>query len=66
MAMAKAEGWTKNPKWFSMTDQMLGYRASSFFARIYCPAVLMGVAVEGEIEDITQSQNNNRKVVDVL
>lgn len=64
MAMAKAEGWTKNPKWFSMTDQMLGYRASSFFARIYCPAVLMGVAVEGEIEDITQ--NRDRKVVDVL
>ena len=64
MAMAKAEDWTKNPKWFSMTDQMLGYRASSFFARIYCPAVLMGVAVEGEIEDITQ--NRDRKVVDVL
>lgn len=63
MAMAKAEGWTKNSKWFSMTDQMLGYRASSFFARIYCPAVLMGVAVEGEIEDITQNNiNNNRKV----
>lgn len=65
MAMAKAEGWTKNPKWFSMTDQMLGYRASSFFARIYCPAVLMGVAVEGEIEDIS-GQNQNRKVEDVL
>ena len=29
-----------------------------------CPAVLMGVAVEGEIEDITQ--NRDRKVVDVL
>lgn len=66
MAMAKAEDWTKNPKWFSMTDQMLGYRASSFFARIYCPAVLMGIAVEGEIEDIAQNQSKDRKVVDVL
>lgn len=64
MAMAKAEGWTKNPKWFSMTDQMLGYRASSFFARIYCPSVLMGVSVEGEVEDVSASKN--RKVEDVL
>lgn len=69
IAMAKAEGWTKPKKdtiskWITMPELMLAYRASAFFARVYCPAVLMGVAVEGEIEDINQS--TGRKVVDVL
>lgn len=53
LAMAQAEGWLKaNPKWRNMPDLMLAYRAASFFARVHCPAVLMGVAVEGEAEDI--------------
>lgn len=49
--MAKAEGWLSNPKWKNMPEQMLAYRAAAFFARIYCPEVLMGVSVEGEAED---------------
>lgn len=49
--MAKAEGWLSNPKWKNMPEQMLAYRAAAFFARIYCPEVLMGVSVEGEVED---------------
>jgi hypothetical protein len=64
MSMAKAEGWTRNQKWLTLTDLMLGYRASAFFARVYCPSILMGVSVEGEVEDITQTQD--RKAVDVL
>lgn len=64
MGMARAEGWTKNPKWLTLTDLMLGYRASAFFARVYCPSILMGVSVEGEVEDITQTKD--RKAVDVL
>lgn len=64
IAMAIAEGWTKNSKWSNMPELMLVYRASAFFARVYCPSILMGVSVEGEIEDITQ--NRDRKVVDVL
>lgn len=51
MAMAKAEGWLSNPKWKSMPQQMLGYRAYSFFARLYCPNALSGFSTEGEIED---------------
>ena len=51
MAMAKSEGWLSNPKWKSMPEQMLAYRAAAFFARVYCPEVLMGVSAEGEIED---------------
>lgn len=54
--MAKAEGWYgKNPKWSNMPELMLAYRASAFFARVYCPEILMGVHVEGEAEDIEKS-----------
>lgn len=52
MAMVHSEGWDKNSKWKSMPEQMLGYRASSFFARLYCPNELQGFRVEGEAEDI--------------
>lgn len=50
--MAKAEGWTSNKKWINMPELMLAYRAAAFFARVYCPEILMGVAVEGEVEDV--------------
>lgn len=56
MAMAKEEGWTSNRKWHSMPELMLAYRASSFFARVHIPNALMGVYVEGEIEDMTQTK----------
>ena len=52
MRMAKAEGWTSNKKWINMPDLMLAYRAAAFFARVYCPEILMGVAVEGEVDDM--------------
>ena len=54
MDMAKAEGWsTKNgSKWLTMPKQMLAYRAGSFFARTYCPEVLLGVQTIDEIQDV--------------
>lgn len=51
MAMAKAEGWTSNPKWKNMPEQMLGYRAASFFARLHCPEALMGLQTYEEVID---------------
>lgn len=53
MAMAKAEGWTANSKWRNMPEQMLGYRAASFFARLYCPEALMGLQTYEEVIDTT-------------
>lgn len=64
MAMAKAEGWTSNSKWRNMPEQILAYRAASFFARVHCPETLMGVQVEGEVED--SSKPAVREVEDVL
>ena len=64
IAMAKAEGWyskkdkygNETSKWQTMPEQMLAYRAAAFFARVYIPNALMGVYVEGEIEDIAKPE----------
>ncbi len=66
IGMARAEGWTKNSKWQNMPDLMLAYRAAAFFARVYCPQVLMGVSVEGEAEDADSKKKNEKKAVNIL
>ena len=58
ISMAKAEGWTSNSKWKNMTEQMLGYRAASFFARMYCPEALMGLQTAEEVADTQPAQNS--------
>jgi hypothetical protein len=52
MAMAKAEGWTKNPKYTSMPEVMLRKRAVAFLARDHYPGALMGYLTVEEAEDI--------------
>ena len=53
MKMVNAEGWATKTgsKWKTMPDQMLMYRAASFFARIHCPELIMGMHTEDEIVD---------------
>ena len=63
--MAKDEGWLANTKWKNMPEQMLAYRAAAFFARIYIPNALMGVVVEGEVEDI-ETDKTRAGVTDLL
>ena len=64
MDMAKAEGWsTKNgSKWLTMPRQMLAYRAGSFFARMYCPEVLLGIQTIDEIQDTYGVENDKQTV----
>lgn len=52
--MAKEEGWAARnaKKWRNMTDQMLAYRAATFFARLYCPDLMWGVQTVEELEDV--------------
>lgn len=57
MAMAQAEGWTSNSKWRNMPEQMLGYRAASFFARLHCPESLMGLQTYEEVLDAEPRSN---------
>lgn len=62
--LAKKEGWfdKKGSKWQTMPEQMLMYRAASFFARTYCPEVLMGFSTADEVEDITDVQSEKVRI----
>jgi hypothetical protein len=54
MEMAKAEGWSTKDgsKWKTMPEVMIRYRAASFFGRIYCSDLIMGIYAEEEAETI--------------
>lgn len=65
MQMAKAEGWLSNSKWKSMPELMLAYRASAFFARVYCPEALMGVQTYDEVYDASFADENKGKAIDL-
>lgn len=71
VALAKKEGWwsrkdkngKETSKWSTMTEQMLGYRAMAFFARLYTPEALNGVITTEESLDISIS---NEQPQDIL
>lgn len=52
--MAKDEGWYQRngSKWKTMPEIMLRYRAASFFGRLYCPDLVMGLYSREEVIDI--------------
>lgn len=52
--MAIKEGWyTKNgSKWQTMPEQMLRYRAASFWTRAYAPEISMGMYTAEEVQDM--------------
>lgn len=66
LALARAEGWLSNSKWKNMPEQMLGYRAASFFARMYCPEALMGLQTYEEVEDVQPRQNGATELTAAL
>lgn len=51
--MAVKEGWytKEGSKWQTMSEQMLRYRAASFFGRVYAPELLMGLRSAEEEQD---------------
>ena len=53
MEMAKNEGWiAKNgSKWKTMPEVMIRYRAASFFGRLNCPDMIMGIYSQEEVVD---------------
>lgn len=58
IAMAKKEGWygKTGSKWQTMPQQMLMYRAASFFIGTYAPELGMGMYTDDEIIDIGPDQ----------
>lgn len=58
MDLAKAEGWyDKNgSKWKTMPQIMLRYRAASFFGRMNCPDLMMGMYTREEVEEFGKDE----------
>lgn len=54
IAIAKKEGWLSKgaSKWLTMPELMLGYRAYTWFGRIHCPELMMGLQSTEEITDV--------------
>lgn len=66
---AVAEGWYQKSgsKWPSMPELMLKYRAATFFGRLYCPEILLGMKSEDELRDVgpetsTSIQSVNERI----
>ena len=55
--MAKKEGWVSKSgsKWLTMPELMIQYRAATFFGRLYCPNLLMGMHTDDENTDIEKT-----------
>jgi hypothetical protein len=54
--MVKGEGWLSKggSKWATMPSIMFSYRAASFFAKLYCPQITMGMQTREEMEDVRE------------
>jgi hypothetical protein len=63
LAIAKAEGWSaKNgSKWKTLPEQMMMYRAASFWGRVYAPEKMLGMHTGDELED---TFNTSRAIQD--
>ena len=63
MDMADKEGWTKKngSKWLTIPQVMLRYRAASFFARMNCPELSIGLYSKEELDDFPTPRANGNK-----
>jgi hypothetical protein len=55
MKEAIAENWTKNPKYRTLPELMLRYRAATLLIRTHAPEVLNGMHMVEEIEDVVMA-----------
>lgn len=58
IAIAKKEGWyaKTGSKWQSIPQQMLMYRAGSWWTRAYAPELSMGLHTEDELKDVYDAE----------
>jgi hypothetical protein len=56
MKEAIAENWTKNPKYKSLPELMLRYRAATLLIRTHVPEVINGMHMVEEIEDVAMAK----------
>lgn len=67
MKMATDEGWLQKngSKWKSMPQQMMMYRAAAFFARTFCPELLLGLQTVEEVRDTYGVDDIEKPVVTI-
>ena len=65
LQMAKDEGWLNKSgsKWATMPELMLQYRAAAFFARAFCPDVLLGLQTADEIRDVSGYETDDKETI---
>ena len=58
MQMAKQEGWLSKAgsKWQTMPEVMIRYRAASFFGRLHCPDLIMGIYSSDEVKEMENAE----------
>lgn len=68
MKMAQDEGWLgkQGSKWRTMPQQMMMYRAAAFFARVFCPDILLGIPTYEEVQDVKGYDDGNGRTVVTL
>ena len=61
MNMANDEGWTQKngSKWKTMPQVMIQYRAASFFGKMNCPDMIMGIYTQEEVADMVDLKEND-------
>lgn len=65
MEMATAEGWTKNPKYKSLPEQMLSYRAATLLIRLFAPECMLGNTAD-ELEDVSYASNRHHRGDEII
>lgn len=55
LALARAEGWTRNPRYTVLPEEMLRHRSAMMLVRRYCPEVLTGLPTADELEDLSMA-----------
>lgn len=68
MDMVMGEGWdsdkgSSKSKWKTMPEQMMQYRAASFFARANCPDVLYGIYTADETIEMESPKKTKSEAV---
>ena len=63
MKEAMAEGWTKNPKYKSLPELMLRYRAATLLIRTHVPEALNGMHTVEELQDVNYAKEVTKEEV---
>lgn len=66
MEQAVTAGWAKNQKYREMPQQMLSYRAATFFVRRFCPEVMLGMPTVDEAEEMPPPRDTDAMLVEKL